>query len=552
MAFDGLFLYKMSLELNILTSGKINRIIDTSDTDFIFNIRANKDNYNLLISLNNDYSRIHLTAKHYDAPKEPKGFTMLLRKHFEGSVIEEIKSYNTDRILIIKCRCYNEMQDKSNKYIILELMGRYSNLIILNDDFEIIDSYKREGISENSRTLLPHAKFEFLETKKFSLINLSIEDIIKIVEEKNIDSPKDYLNYFNGLSNSVVDYIYNSKCPYIELYNLVNSNISPNTFLNKRDKLEFHFFKPNFNIINTYSTLSIMLDDFYYEADRLLKIKQKTNDLASFVKKQINKYELKILKLEKDLNDATNNDIYRLYGELLLANLHLKYRGTNITLLNYYDNKEINIPLDEKFDLKNNANRYFKKYHKSKTAITHINEQINASNDEIKYFKVLETQINYGSLNDILEIQEELIELKYINKQIKKNKKNKPKLLTYILNDNTKIIVGKNNTQNEYLTHTLAKPNEMWFHVKDGPGSHVIVRKQDNSILNEYEIRTAANISAYYSFAVNSSSVAVNYTLIKNIKKIPGKRNCFVTISNEKTIYIDPSKDLIDKLMVEK
>jgi predicted ribosome quality control (RQC) complex YloA/Tae2 family protein len=218
-----------------------------------------------------------------------------------------------------------------------------------------------------------------------------------------------------------------------------------------------------------------------------------------------------------------------------------------VTLLNYYTNEEITIELDNKISLKENANKFFLRHQKAKKATKYISEQIEISKDELEYLKLISTQIDTANVKDIEQIKTELMNNHYIKNTTNKNttkRKEKIEILTYVIGG-SEILVGKNNIQNEYITHQLARPNDLWMHVKDGPGSHVLIK---NPTYSEEEIRGAAMLAAYYSTFQSSSSVAVNYTLAKHVKKIPGKRNCFVTFSNEKTIYIDPDIEFINKL----
>ncbi|MCR5786459.1 MAG: NFACT RNA binding domain-containing protein, partial [Acholeplasmatales bacterium] len=244
--------------------------------------------------------------------------------------------------------------------------------------------------------------------------------------------------------------------------------------------------------------------------------------------------------------DTKKADTYKLYGELLMANSYIKEKSDSIKVLNYYTNEEINIPLDKKLYVKENANLYFKKYRKSKNTVIHANEELAKANDEIEYFKLLESQIMHAEvLDDVLQIQDELIKEHYLIPQKKQTKLQKPRILTFDL-DGSLIYVGKNNVQNEIVTYDLSRKEDLWFHVKDAPGSHVLLKKDDD--YTENDIRTCANIAAYYSTLQDSSSVPVNYTKIKYVKSIPGKKKCFVSISHEKTIYIDPNKSIIDSL----
>ncbi|MCR5646807.1 MAG: NFACT RNA binding domain-containing protein, partial [Acholeplasmatales bacterium] len=334
-------------------------------------------------------------------------------------------------------------------------------------------------------------------------------------------------------------------------YDNIHAKNNPSIIIDANNKKDFYFNPLSYEIIKSYDSISLLLDDYYFKEDLKSKVKAKTGDLLSFVNKQIAKYTKKLEKLDLELIDANDSDKYRIYGELLLSNSNLKNKLSEIEVFNYYTSENIKIKLDNKITVLDNSNKYFKKYQKAKSSIKYINEQIEEAHNEIDYFTVLKYQLIDASINEALEIQDELIENKYLfNKEITNKKKNqKPKLLTYEVN-NTLISVGKNNIQNEYLTHKLSNSNDMWFHVKDAPGSHVVIHSSEE--LSEELIRTAANLAAYYSAYKESSSVPVDYTRIRNIKKIPKRRACFVTYKHQSTIYIDPDMDAILKLKIKK
>ncbi len=550
MSFDGVLLNRLKEEFNILKTGRISKITESGDTDFLLTIRANRVNHLLMLSFSSDFSRIHLTNKSYDSIANPRSFTMLLRKHIEGYFVEDIKTYHCDRIIYFVLQGYNEMQDLNRKYLICEVMGRYSNLILCNEDFKIIEALKHDGVGEFNRTILPNAIYKFPETDKLNPLDYTKDEIIQIFNERKPKNPKDVMAIFNGISLNISYPIFNFDYHAEKFYEYLHCDNKPVIFKNFKDKEDFYFNPFNHEVIKEFNTISELLDNFYYQADLKAKIKLKTNDLLSFVSKQITKYDKKIEKLEAELLDGNKNDVYRLYGELLLSLPNLKEKKSKEAVYNYYTNEYIDIPLDNKFTIIENSNRYYKKYQKAKTSIGYIQEQIEIAKNEIEYFKLLKYQLSDCSINEALEIQDELINNKYLfNRPITNKKKNsKPKLLTYIV-DNTLISVGKNNIQNEYLTHKYAKSNEIWFHVKDASGSHVVIH-DDNP--GDEAIRAAAMLAAFYSSYKESSSVAVDYTKIRNIKKIPGKRNCFVTYTHQRTIYIDPSEDFINNLEVKK
>ncbi len=550
MSFDGVLLTRLKDELEILKTGRISKITEIGDSDFIFTIRVHRQNQSLLLSFSPDFARIHLSKRTYDSIVKPKSFTLFLRKHIEGYFIENIETYLCDRIIYFTLQGYNEIQDLKTKYLICEVMGRYSNLILTDENFIILEALKHDGIGEYNRTILPNAKYEFPLMNKINPLPLTLEQLKQIEKEKHLQSPKDYIDTFMGISLNIAYPIFTYPSPITQFYHFLHIENKPCIFKNYKDKLDFYYHSFENPIEKEFSTLSEVLEEFYYKADLEARVRSKTNDLLNFVHRQIQKNEKKIAKFTIELQQKEKTDELRLYGELLLSAPNLKEKKKEITLFNYYTNTELTIPLDIKYTIVENSNRYFKKYQKSKISIAYIHKQTELAKNEIEYFKILEYQIRQASIQEALEIQDELIEAKYLFiKENKPKKKQKPKLLTYELN-NTLISVGKNNLQNEYLTHKFAKANEMWFHIKDGAGSHVVVHKETE--LTEEEIRTAAMLAAYYSSMRLSSSVAVDYTRIRYIKKIPEKRNCFVTYTHHKTIYIDPNEETILKLKVKK
>lgn len=545
MSFDGVFLHKLLPEFNILKSGRITKIIESGDTDFIFIVRANHQNYSLMLCLSSDFARIHLTRKVYDTPANPKSFTMFLRKHLEGFFISDIQQYGNDRILYFKLTGYNEMRDFTTKYLICEIMGRYSNLILTDEKFKILEILKKGGISEFHRTLLVNATYEFPKQEKKNPYQTPLEQMQNLA----ISSPKELCNTFEGVSMSLASYVFNRERPIDNFYNVIHQEINPSIFQTSSDKMDYYYIPLTEERKSEYSSISILLDTFYFEIDNQAKIKQKTNDLASFIQKQIAKNERKIDKLSKELLESYQAEEYKIKGELLLSYPNLKAKESFVNVWNYYTNEQIAIPLDARHDVITNSQKFFKKYQKAKSSIHHMKEQIEQSKNEIAYFEILLGQLKTCTLHDALEIRQELEENRYLLKSSSpQRKKSKPNYLTYLVEEKT-ISVGKNNIQNEYITHKLAKPGDYWFHVKDASGSHVVVHTQN---LTESLTRTAAMLAAYYSPLRASSSVAVDYTQIKNLKKIPGKRACFVTYTKQKTIFIDPDEKAIESLKLKK
>ena len=537
---DGIFFYKLALELNNLSTGKIDKIQEVSEYEFLFTIRRNRVNYRLLISLSPNYPRINITEKTYSFPREPKSFTMLLRKYFEGAIVDSITTHETDRIITITTSRYSELGDFERISLILEIMGRYSNLVIVKDN-KIIEALRHIGISE-VRSIMPNGNYEYPDTLgKVNPYKLSDKELKTILEEAI--TPKELTNKILGLSYNAAIRVFESD-KYTNFINLINSNTP---CISKDFKDVNYYYTDGATKFDSYSKA---LDEFYSSVSLKDRIKSKTDNISQFIDKLITKNKKKLVKLDEDIRKAENAEIYKLYGELLIANSYIDKKLDKIDVLNYYTNETITIPLDPKLYIKENANNYFKKYKKSKNTIIYANKEKEIALDEIDYFNLLKSQVeNAQVVDDVLEIQDELIKEHYLTSSSKQTKKAKPKILTYEYNGNL-ILVGKNNIQNEIVTHELARKDSLWFHVKDAPGSHVVLQKSDD--YTEGEIRLLANIASLYSPLKDSSSVPVNYTKVKYIKSIPGKRKCFVSITHEKTIYIDPDLSVLDGLKVKK
>lgn len=545
MSFDGIFLNKLIKEFNILKTGRITKIMESGDTDFVFTIRANHQNYNLMIGLSSDYARIHLSTRSYDFPGTPKSLTMLLRKHIEGYFIEDIYQYNNDRIVVFSLTGYNEMKDFTHKYLICEIMGRYSNLILTDESYTILEVLKHTGVTEFGRTMLVHATYLFPTSSKKNPFDLSLDDLYAL----QITSPKELCEVLEGISMSFANYVFTKGNPIEAFYHAIQQDIAPTIFSTKNGKKEFYFIPLEETILEQFESLSALLDNYYYDMDNQAKIKLKTNDLTSFILKQIQKNERKLKKLSSDKIESSRAEEYKIKGELLLSHSNLKEKLSKVSIFNYYTNTNEIIVLDERYDVITNSQRFYKKYQKAKTALHYIEEQTTLAMNEIEYFQMLLEQLKCATINDAVEIQQELMDSHYLlNPKNKGKRKSKPNYLTYVV-DNTFLYVGKNNLQNEYLTHKLAKPSDYWFHIQNGSGSHVIVSTNE---LTEHLIRSAAMLAANYSSFNASSSIPVDYTQVKNIKKIPGKRNCFVTYTKQKTIYIDIDKGQLESLRIKK
>ena len=550
MSFDGNLLHNITNELqNTLTTGRINKIYQLSAYDLLFLINTKQGKKQLIISASPNYARIHLTSFNHERPATPPTFCMFLRKHIDGGIITNISQYGNDRIIIFDILSRNELGDKLNKKLIVEVTGRHANIIVTTDEFKILEAVKHimpfEG---NSRTIFPSAIYKFPEDKKINPYN-------ELERNKELDNHIEFtdkylLNTFSGFSPVVSREIVHrveSGDKIKEIFNQILQVKKPMIISAKKD----YFYYQDLTYIEgsrkEFDSVNEMLDRYYLKRDSIDVIRQKSKDILKFIRNYIDKSSHKIEKLSKELRNTNKRDKFKIKGELIQANMYsIKKGDTLLKCINYYDNEEIEIVLDPKKDAIENMEKYFKKYKKLKTSIPHIKKQIKEAKLERLYFYELLHQVDNASIKDIEEIKEDLENNKYLKKkEVKKKKKknSKPNFDTYYDVHGIEILVGKNNIQNEYITHKLARHNEIWFHVKEAPGSHVVVR--ETFPLTEETIRTASQLAAYYSKMRKSGSVAVDYVEVRYIKKVPGRVNSFVTYKNNKTIYIDPDEEFI-------
>lgn len=543
MAYDGIMMHQVKKSLiDTIQSGRINKIYQISKYELLFQVRANRKNYQLLISSHPMYARVQLTSLTYPTPESPNPLTMLFRKLLEGGYIKEIEQIDLDRILKITFACHNELGDAIEYTLYIEIMGKHSNIILVGQNNKIIDCIKHISPSMNTeRFLQPGALYQlppmvqklnpftsdFVEDNQLTKIYQGMAPILSKEILYRIDQGEDFKEIMNQIANSQDLYItkVNDKEYFhvIELTHLQGATIKYPLF----DGLDLHF----------------------NEIDQKERIKQQTSNLLKFIQNEYQKNTTKLKKLKATLEDSENSDDYRIKGDLLYASLHLMQKGmTSVEVDNYYDNTKMKITLDPKLDPKANAQKYYQKYQKAKNSIDILHQQIELTEKEIDYFDSLITAMAQASYYDALEIKEELENEGYLKKKKQRNtirKKRIPQFKKYLTKDSIEIDIGKNNLQNDYLTFKYAHRYDMWFHAKDMPGSHVIVKAQD---LDEYTIRLAAKIAAYYSKGKNSSSVPVNYTFVKTLKKPAGSKPGKVILDNYKTIYIDPDEEFLKEL----
>lgn len=567
MSFDGIFTFAMTKELSdALTGGRIMRIYQPFLNEIVMTIRAKGKNHKLLLSAHPTYARVQLTREIYENPQEPPMFCMILRKHLEGQFIEEVVQKDMDRIIVFHIRGRNEIGDLSYKRLIVEIMGRHSNIILVDDKDKIIDSIKHVSYSVNRyRAILPGHNYIWPPNQnKLNPLVVSEEDVLKTLDFNAGKLDKQIVQGFSGISPLFAKEV-------IHRAGLANRITVPKTFVQVINRLKAGDIEPAltqagnneyFSILSlehiggeekTFSSLSELLDAYYFGKAERDRVKQVAGDIEKLLKNELEKNKKKLKKLHQTLKEAENSSIYQLYGELLTANLYAVKKGmAEITVENYYENNQpVVIKLDPQKSPAENAQKYFNKYQKLKHAVVIVNEQIEKTKEEILYLESILQQMETAAPKDIEEIREELQEQGYLRirqKKGAKKRKTQPELEQYQSSDGTLILVGKNNKQNDYLTMKVAKKEDIWLHTKDIPGSHVVIRNPEPT---EETILEAAALAAYFSKARQSSRVPVDYTKVKNVKKPSGAKPGLVIYENQQTVYVTPTHELVAKLKIK-
>ncbi|MFJ7933085.1 NFACT family protein [Sporosarcina sp. NPDC096371] len=561
MAFDGLFTTAMVQELQVLKNGRISKIHQPNAQEVVFLIRSGGKNHKLLISIHSSYSRVQLTEEAIVNPSEPPMFCMVLRKHLEGGMITAVDQFESDRIITFDIQAKNEIGDDISRKLVVEIMGRHSNLLIVDPTRDIIiDSMKHLPPSVNSyRTVLPGQPFIPAppqdKADPFTVTELQFAALLP-----QLTSAREVVGAFSGFSPvNAEELLYRLKdvsanetfavfTTFLSSFKGIASN--PNiaeigtktvfsvTALSHADKA-----------IASYDTLGNLLDKVYFARAERERVKSQAADLERWLDNEIAKLNLKVKKLSKEREAAGKLDTFQLYGELLTANSYAIQKGmTEAVVDNYYEEgTTVTIPLDPRKTPIDNAQRYYSRYTKAKTALIMIAEQLEKAAEDIAYFEMIKQQVMQASPEDIEEIREELAELGFLKarKLKKKSKPKKPAPETYVSSAGAKISVGKNNKQNDYLTFKIASRDQTWLHTKDIPGSHVVIHEANP---DEETIREAATLSAYFSKARGSSSVPVDYTEVRHVKKPNGSKPGFVIYFEQKTIFVTPDEDLVMKL----
>ncbi|OCM95046.1 hypothetical protein AX252_00550 [Streptococcus agalactiae] len=551
MSFDGFFLHHLTNELQEqIEKGRIQKVNQPFDHELVLTIRNNRRNYKLLLSAHPVFGRIQTTEANFQNPQNPNTFTMIMRKYLQGAVIETIQQIENDRILEIVVSNKNEIGDHIKASLVVEIMGKHSNIILIDkNEHKIIESIKHVGFSQNSyRTILPGSTY--IAPPKTNTINpfdISDQTLFELLQTNDL-SPKNLQQLFQGLGRDTALEL--SHCLKDNKLNDFRQFFSREYYPSLTEK---SFSAVQFSSSHeTFQSLGQLLDYYYQEKAEKDRIAQQASDLIHRVQSELEKNIKKLAKQQDELLATENAEEFRQKGELLTTYLSMVPNNQDIVVLdNYYTNQTIEISLDRALTPNQNAQRYFKKYQKLKEAVKHLKGIISDTENTITYLESVETSLNHASMEDINDIREELVETGFIKRRAhdKQHKRKKPE--QYLASDGkTIIMVGRNNLQNDELTFKMARKGELWFHAKDIPGSHVLIRDNLNP---SDEVKTdAAELAAYYSKARLSNLVQVDMIEAKKLNKPSGTKPGFVTYTGQKTLRVTPTQEKIDSLKLKK
>lgn len=549
MSFDGFFLHYLTEELSDkLLNGRIQKVNQPYERELVLGVRNHRQNFKVLISAHSVFGRIQLTDSNFQNPQVPNTFTMIMRKYLQGAVIESFKQIDNDRIIEIGVSNKNEIGDDIKATLIIEIMGKHSNIILVDrNQNKIIESIKHVGFTQNSyRTILPGSTY--IEPPKTGAKNpFTIEDepLFEILQTQDL-SPKNLQKLFQGLgrdtANQLAERLTTDKLKAFRQF--FKQEVSPHLTQNAFSAVPFS------DSGQSFEQLSELLDYYYLEKAERDRVSQQASDLIHRVQNELDKNRLKLRKQEAELKATENAEDFRQKGELLTTYLSLVPNNKeSVTLDNYYTGEPLTISLDLALSPNQNAQRYFKKYQKLKEAVKHLSGLIEETKQSIHYFESVEYNLSQANLDEIEDIREELVQAGFMKRRAtdKRHKRKKPE--QYLASDGkTIILVGRNNLQNEELTFKMAKKGELWFHAKDIPGSHVIIKDNLNP---SDEVKTdAAELAAYFSKGRYSNLLQVDMIEAKKLHKPSGAKPGFVTYTGQKTLRVTPEKEKIDQMKI--
>ena len=545
MSFDGFFLHHMVEELRReLVNGRIQKINQPFEQELVLQIRSNRQSHRLLLTAHPVFGRIQLTQTTFENPAQPSTFIMVLRKYLQGALIESIEQIENDRIVEITVSNKNEIGDHIQATLIIEIMGKHSNILLVDkSSHKILEVIKHVGFSQNSyRTLLPGSTYIAPpSTESRNPFTIQDEKLFEILQTQELTA-KNLQSLFQGLGRDTANELENI---------LVSDKLSTfRNFFGQETKpflTEASFSPVPFanQVGEPFTSLSDLLDTYYKDKAERDRVKQQASELIRRVENELQKNRHKLKKQEKELLATDNAEEFRQKGELLTTFLHqVPNDQDQVTLDNYYTNQPITIALDKALTPSQNAQRYFKRYQKLKEAVKYLTELIEETKATILYLESVETVLNQAGLEEIAEIREELIQTGFIRRRQREKIHKRKKPEQYLASDGKTIIyVGRNNLQNEELTFKMARKEELWFHAKDIPGSHVVI---SGNLDPSDEVKTdAAELAAYFSKGRLSNLVQVDMIEVKKLNKPTGGKPGFVTYTGQKTLRVTPDPEKI-------
>lgn len=579
MALDGAFLKFLKDELNdTLKDARVDKIHQPNSEEFVFLFRGKNGAHKVLFSARANSARVHITEHVLENPEIPPMLCMLFRKKLTGAKLVSVRQDQLERALSFIFDARNELGDLARITLVIEVMGKYSNVILLDENLNIIDALKRVDSGMSSRRqILPGIRYA--PPPKQDKLSLLTDDIRKI-SEKILSLEKDTLIssavlaaaqgvspiICKELSFRITGRVDSRLCDIEDETKLIdnlenlrdeirNQVSKPCTVKQKGKPIDFSFKETSCydsQDLKYYDSFSALLDEFYFEKDTGERMKSKAQSLNKMLANISSRIERKISAQKRDLMDCDNKESHKMLGDLINSNLYRIKKGMrSVTLENFYANMEpISVKLDPRLSGAQNAQKYYKEYRKAKVAQKVLKEEIKKAFDEKAYIDtVIDAVSRVQTEKELLEIKKELAKEGYLKeKRSKKAKKSEGSApLEFKSSEGLRILVGKNNIQNDKLTLKMADKNYIWLHVKDLPGSHVIIMEEAGNVGNG-TIVEAAKIAAYHSKAKDSSGVAVDYTQVKNVKKPSGAKPGMVIYGSNKTVYVTPEDELINKL----
>lgn len=545
MSFDGFFLHHMVEELRReLVNGRIQKINQPFEQELVLQIRSNRQSHRLLLSAHPVFGRIQLTQTTFENPAQPSTFIMVLRKYLQGALIESIEQIENDRIVEMTVSNKNEIGDHIQATLMIEIMGKHSNILLVDkSSHKILEVIKHVGFSQNSyRTLLPGSTYIAPpSTEALNPFTIKDEKLFEILQTQETTA-KNLQSLFQGLgrdtANELESILISDKLStFRNFFNqetkpcLTETSFSPVPFANQ--------------VGEPFDSLSDLLDTYYKDKAERDRVKQQASELIRRVENELQKNRHKLKKQEKELLATDNAEEFRQKGELLTTFLHqVPNDQDQVVLDNYYTNQPITITLDKALTPNQNAQRYFKRYQKLKEAVKYLTDLIEETKATILYLESVETVLNQAGLEEIAEIREELIQTGFIRRRQREKIQKRKKPEQYLASDGKTIIyVGRNNLQNEELTFKMARKEELWFHAKDIPGSHVVI---SGNLDPSDEVKTdAAELAAYFSQGRLSNLVQVDMIEVKKLNKPTGGKPGFVTYTGQKTLRVTPDPEKI-------